>query len=127
MLVGENPHKVYNIVYAQIGAFREKYQPILDDLPNINMLVDGTYEVGNAFQFESPNSLQQDLSTKLRGSMIMTMPQSFRDRLKEHYLWSLSKKGQTKIAESDREEPIFSQSMGQFSEIGVCARKSKTF
>ena len=55
----------------------------------------------------------------------MSMPQSFQERLKEHYLWSLSKKWHTKIAESDRKEPVFSQSMGQFSGIDVCARKSK--
>lgn len=56
MLIGENPHKIYNIVYAQMGAFREKYQPIIDDLPNINMLVDGTYEVDLICDCECPNS-----------------------------------------------------------------------
>ena len=56
MLIGENPHKIYNIVYAQMSAFREKYQPIIDDLPNINMLVDGTYEVDLICGCECPNS-----------------------------------------------------------------------
>ena len=41
----ENPHKVYNIVYAQMDAFRELYKPIIEDLPNLNYLADGSLEV----------------------------------------------------------------------------------
>lgn len=56
--------------------------------------------------------------------MIISMPMKFQERLKEHYLWALSKKGHTKIDDNDRQEPIFSQHMGQFSGIDLCARKS---
>jgi translocator assembly and maintenance protein 41 len=54
MLFGENPHKVYNIVYAQMvlfinliikDGFREKYDPVISDLPNVNRLSDGSLEV----------------------------------------------------------------------------------
>lgn len=45
MLFGENPHKVYNIVYAQMDAFHEKYVDIITELPNVNYLADGSLEV----------------------------------------------------------------------------------
>jgi hypothetical protein len=45
MWFGENPHKVYNIVYAQMDAFREKYRPVIQDLPNLEYLSDGTLQV----------------------------------------------------------------------------------
>jgi mitochondrial translocator assembly and maintenance protein 41 len=45
MIFGENPHKVFNIVYAQSDAFKEKYAPIIQDLPNVNYLEDGSLEV----------------------------------------------------------------------------------
>ena len=45
MVFGENPHKVFNIVYAQMEAFKAKYSPVIHDLPNINYLSDGTLEV----------------------------------------------------------------------------------
>jgi translocator assembly and maintenance protein 41 len=45
MIFGENPHKVFNIVYAQHNAFKEKYEPIIHDLPNVNYLADGSIEV----------------------------------------------------------------------------------
>jgi hypothetical protein len=52
MMFGENPHKVFNIVYAQMvhilltqEAFKEKYNPLINDMPNINLLADGTLEV----------------------------------------------------------------------------------
>ncbi|KAJ3313091.1 Mitochondrial translocator assembly and maintenance protein 41 [Boothiomyces sp. JEL0838] len=44
MLFGENPHKVYNIVYAQMDAFHEKYVDIITELPNVNYLADGSLE-----------------------------------------------------------------------------------
>jgi translocator assembly and maintenance protein 41 len=36
MQVGENPHKIYNIVWAQTAEFRMKFKPIIDDLPNLS-------------------------------------------------------------------------------------------
>ncbi|KAJ3307086.1 Mitochondrial translocator assembly and maintenance protein 41 [Kappamyces sp. JEL0829] len=110
MLVGENPHKVYNIVYAQMDAFRQQYDPIIQELPNVNRLADGT--------------LEQDLSIKLRGSLMLALPGGLRERIKSHYLWALSKEGRKTISESDREEPTFSQAMGQYGSIDAIARKS---
>jgi translocator assembly and maintenance protein 41 len=45
MVFGENPHKVFNIVYAQMDAFKDKYAPVIHDLPNVNFLPDGSLEV----------------------------------------------------------------------------------
>lgn len=45
MHFGENPHKVYNIVYTQMDAFRAVYKPIVEDLPNVNYMPDGTIQV----------------------------------------------------------------------------------
>lgn len=56
--------------------------------------------------------------------MILSMPFNFQEKLKGHYLWSLSKAGQTKLRAEDREELVFSQAMGQYPDIEVCARKS---
>jgi translocator assembly and maintenance protein 41 len=33
---GEDPHKIYNIVYRQMDMFRENYAPLITDLPFID-------------------------------------------------------------------------------------------
>jgi translocator assembly and maintenance protein 41 len=117
MRIGENPYKVFNIVYAQMDAFREKYDPIIDDLPNINRLADGSLEVNYSF------NKKQDINPRLRGTMISLLPKLFQEKLKNNYLWSLSKEGGTSV---NREEPQFTQQMGQFPLIGNCASKTIT-
>ncbi|KAI8902244.1 mitochondrial matrix Mmp37 [Globomyces pollinis-pini] len=107
MTVGENPYKVYNIVYAQMDAFREKYYPIIDDLPNLNRI--------------SEDLLEQDTSVKLRGLMLQALPKGFQEKLHNHYLWSLSKHGQRNV---NREEPTFSQEFGQYPLIDSLVGKS---
>ncbi|KAJ3274921.1 Mitochondrial translocator assembly and maintenance protein 41 [Terramyces sp. JEL0728] len=107
MLFGENPHKVYNIVYAQIDAFHQKYVDIITDLPNVNYLPDG--------------SLEQDMSIKLRGSLIQKLPKNFQTLLQHHYLWSLSKAGEKSV---NREEPFYSQSIAESPHISSCVSKT---
>jgi translocator assembly and maintenance protein 41 len=115
MRIGENPYKVFNIVYAQMDAFREKYDPIIEDLPNISKLADGSLEV-RIFSNE-----KQDMNPRLRGTMIGSLPKSFQEKLRHNYLWSLSREGLTNI---NRDEPLFTQQMGQFHAIGECASKT---
>jgi mitochondrial translocator assembly and maintenance protein 41 len=45
MQMGENPHKVSNIVDAQIDTFRDKYLHAIEELPNVNYLYDGMLQV----------------------------------------------------------------------------------
>lgn len=42
---GEDPHKIFNIVYSQLEFFRLKYSDAIDELPNIQLLRDGVYQV----------------------------------------------------------------------------------
>ena len=44
MKMGENPYKIYNIVYGQMEAFREKYMPIIEQLPNVAYIHDDMLE-----------------------------------------------------------------------------------
>ncbi|KAJ3013490.1 Mitochondrial translocator assembly and maintenance protein 41 [Thoreauomyces humboldtii] len=66
---GENPHKVFNIVYSQMAAFRELYRPVIEDLPNVQY-IDG--EAG---------SLTQDLDTRLRGQLLQKLPRGLHDKV----------------------------------------------
>jgi len=61
------------------------------------------------------------MNQRSRGSMIQALPKSFHEKLVNHYLWSLSKEGVRNI---EREEPLFSQGMGQYHKIDLCAAKS---
>jgi hypothetical protein len=63
------------------------------------------------------------MSPKPRGLMLAGMPVNFIQKLRSNYLWSLSKAGLTTIDPSERVEPGFSQAMGQYAGIDVCARK----
>ncbi|KAJ3262068.1 DnaJ sub B member 13 [Boothiomyces macroporosus] len=107
MLFGENPHKVYNIVYAQMDAFHEKYVDIITELPNVNYLADG--------------SLEQDMSIKLRGNLIQKLPKNFQTLLQHHYLWSISKAGGKSV---NREEPFYSQGIADSPYVSNCVAKT---
>lgn len=55
--------------------------------------------------------------------MIQSMPKVFVSKLKNNYLWSLSKGGKTAVM--PRDEPAFTQEMGQYPGIDACVSKSK--
>ena len=76
-LGGENPHKVFNIVYAQMDAFQTKYRCVIEDSPNISYLAD--------------SSLQQDMSERLRVALVRNLPPRVQDLLMYHYKWYLSR------------------------------------
>ena len=107
MWLGENPHKVFNIVYAQMDAFRMKYTPVIEDLPNVNYI--------------SSDTLQQDMHVKLRGGMLQALPASIRDKTKSHHLWYLSRDSRKNIS---REEPSFCQSIVSSPEIDRYVEKA---
>jgi hypothetical protein len=106
--MGENPHKVQNIVDGQLHAFREKYAPVLESFANLNTLSDG--------------ELEQDMSLRGRGSLISDLPKYFKPVLVNNYLWTLSKEDKRFIP---RDEPTFSQQMATHPLIGQCVENSR--
>ncbi|KAI8923985.1 mitochondrial matrix Mmp37-domain-containing protein [Entophlyctis helioformis] len=107
MRFGENPYKIYNIVYAQMDAFRQVYKPIIEDLPIVNYVPDG--------------SLQQEDNAKLRASMVLALPKRVYERIKSHHLWYLSRKGKLKV---DRADPMFALSVVESPELPVYVEKA---
>lgn len=45
-LKGEDPHKVFNIVYRQLDDFRRIYTPLIDEVANIEYVREGKLRVG---------------------------------------------------------------------------------
>lgn len=118
MRVGENPHKVYNIVYTQMDAFRSIYKPIIEDLPNVNYLPDGTIEVAEPplcfltlmHSLLKPSfSSQQDFNVRLRASLAQKLPKHVHDKLYNYHRWYVART--EKIKELNLEEPQLSQSI----------------
>ncbi|KAI8592247.1 mitochondrial matrix Mmp37-domain-containing protein [Geranomyces variabilis] len=67
MKMGENPHKVFNIVYTQMDAFRELYKPVIEDLPNVN--------------YVSESQIVQDLDARLRAQLLQKLPKHLHDKI----------------------------------------------
>nr|KAJ3415777.1 Mitochondrial translocator assembly and maintenance protein 41 [Polyrhizophydium stewartii] len=106
MRFGENPYKVFNIVYAQMDDFRKLYRPIIEEMPDVNYIADGV--------------LQQEESIKLRGAMIQALPVVLRQRLNKLHLNYLAKVGKFG---ADRSEPRFSQSMAESPELAASVER----
>ncbi|KAI9206532.1 mitochondrial matrix Mmp37 [Polychytrium aggregatum] len=97
MQVGENPHKIRNIVTSQLPLFRAMYQPIIENMPNVNYV-----------QYDNER-LQQDEDVKVRGQMLQKLPKSLQERIQTSHRWYISRtrtQAQTPIG-----EPLFSQSV----------------
>ncbi|EGF76334.1 hypothetical protein BATDEDRAFT_92831 [Batrachochytrium dendrobatidis JAM81] len=107
MKFGENPYKIYNIVYTQMDAFRDKYKPIIEEIPNVNYLFDGT--------------LQQEDNIVMCGSMIRQLPKKLYSIIKYHHLWYLSRSGKLN---TDMTEPALSQSIVQSPELTLYVEKA---
>eukprot|EP00842_Homolaphlyctis_polyrhiza_P000894 jgi/Hompol1/1805/HPOL_000513-RA len=107
MVFGENPHKVLNIVTAQMDAFRELYRPIIQELPYVNYLSDGT--------------LEQEDHIKMRGNLIQSLPKKLQDKIKVRHLWYLSRMGTRSV---NREQPFFSQSIAESPDLPYYVEKS---
>lgn len=84
MRFGENPMKVSNIVNNQFLQFRQLYSPLMDDLPNLDLV---SSDVGRL----EPNSevtvaqMAQDMDPVRRGNMVMRLPPAFRSKLYAKY------------------------------------------
>lgn len=108
MLIGENPHKIYNIVQNQMEEFREIYRPIVEDLP--------------AVQYVGENTLVQEDNIKIRGAMIQKLPKRMQEKMQYHHRWYLNRTNQ--IRNANTEEPHFSQSIANSPELSDYVRKS---
>ena len=64
---GEDPHKVYNIVYKQMDEFKALYDPVVEHLPHVNYIRDG--------------HLQHDDHVKAKKSHLKNLPKAFQSRV----------------------------------------------
>ncbi|KAL2913068.1 Mitochondrial translocator assembly and maintenance protein 41 [Polyrhizophydium stewartii] len=140
MRFGENPYKVFNIVYAQMDDFRKLYRPIIEEMPDVNYIADGVLQVHRLLEakplFQPPADArrwpasrgathssirQQEESIKLRGAMIQALPVVLRQRLNKLHLNYLAKVGKFG---ADRSEPRFSQSMAESPELAASVERA---
>ncbi|TPX64437.1 phosphatidate cytidylyltransferase [Spizellomyces sp. 'palustris'] len=108
MRFGENPHKIYNIVYTQMDAFREIYKPIVEDLPNANYLPDG--------------AIEQDYNVRLRASLVQKLPKHMNALVQNYHRWYISRT--EKIRQLDIQEPELSVSVVSSPELPRYIEKS---
>jgi hypothetical protein len=64
------------------------------------------------------------MAPKARASLVQSLPTNIRQKIVSHYLWSLSKEGQTTV---NREEPSFSQGLSVHPSIGINVQKSSFY
>lgn len=92
MRVGENPHKVRNIVAAQLPAFRSLYGGLLKSfwksvytIGEVHPTTGGPHEQGGV------RLMRQDLSAAVRASTAVRLPVGLRDKVLAHYerKWNL--------------------------------------
>ncbi|KAG5519822.1 hypothetical protein PMAC_000095 [Pneumocystis sp. 'macacae'] len=83
MKFAENPYKIEAIVNTQIHEFHQLYFPLINKLPNIQVIsnkqTNGTYK-----------SLIQDFNPISRANMIQQLPKKFKNRL--YYAYSQKEK-----------------------------------
>ncbi|KAF9316169.1 Mitochondrial translocator assembly and maintenance protein 41 [Podila horticola] len=79
MSIGENPHKVQNIVNAQLAQFHRLYDPLLGNLSNVTTLREG--------------HLEQDDSPLVRSRTFQKLPPKLKQGVLYRYHSALSKAG----------------------------------
>ncbi|KAF9934666.1 Mitochondrial translocator assembly and maintenance protein 41 [Linnemannia zychae] len=89
MSIGENPHKVQNIVKAQLSQFHRLYDPLLGNLNNVTTLREG--------------HLEQDISPLVRSRTFQKLPPKLKQGVLYRYHSALSKAG-VAIVKEDGEE-----------------------
>jgi len=77
MKVGENPHKVRNIVKAQLDSFRSLYGGLLKSFWK------SVHTIGESDQ--GVRLMRQDLSVNVRASTASRLPRNLRDKVLGHY------------------------------------------
>ncbi|KAJ3032602.1 Mitochondrial translocator assembly and maintenance protein 41 [Rhizophlyctis rosea] len=112
MTFGENPHKVYNIVYTQMDAFREIYKPIIEDLPNVNYSPDGS-------------TIVQDENPRLRGTLIQKLPRKMYNQILTNHRAQLARSGLlTTLSSEQLEEPLLSQRIAMEEGLDAIVNRS---
>ncbi|KAF9426553.1 Mitochondrial translocator assembly and maintenance protein 41 [Entomortierella beljakovae] len=81
MSIGENPHKVENIVKAQLAQFRRLYDPLLGNLSNVTYVRDG--------------HLEQNMDPLVRSRTFHKLPPNLKKGVLYRYHSALSKAGLT--------------------------------
>jgi len=77
----ENPNKVSNIVKYQLVNFRQLYDPLIGDLPNVTYK-DPRVKSTDWTHDDSINvNLVQDMDPIKRGNMVRRLPSAFREKL----------------------------------------------
>ncbi|KAG0306792.1 Mitochondrial translocator assembly and maintenance protein 41 [Dissophora globulifera] len=89
MMIGENPHKVQNIVKAQLSQFHRLYDPLLANLTNVTTLREG--------------HLEQDDSPLVRSRTFQKLPPKLKEGVIYRYHSALSKAGVEIIKEEGEE------------------------
>ncbi|CAG8798047.1 21204_t:CDS:2, partial [Racocetra persica] len=86
--VGENPHKIKNIVSRQADTFKILYGSLIQGFSNV--------------AFVSNSKLQQDDNPKARAHLLEKLPRALRNKIREQYGLHLVRKGQT-LPSDDKE------------------------
>ncbi|KAG0226140.1 Mitochondrial translocator assembly and maintenance protein 41 [Actinomortierella wolfii] len=89
MSIGENPHKVQNIVQAQLPQFHRLYDPLLANLSNVTVLREG--------------HLEQDDSPLVRSRTFQKLPPRLKEGVRYRYNSALSKAGVEILNEDGKE------------------------
>ncbi|GAA5987745.1 hypothetical protein JCM11641_006515 [Rhodosporidiobolus odoratus] len=96
MRVGENPHKVRNIVQAQLPAFRSLYGGLLKSFwKSVHTIGEVPQEasLGGGGQEGGIRLMRQDVSPAVRASTASRLPKGLRDKVLGHYerKWNLER------------------------------------
>ncbi|KAF9200079.1 Mitochondrial translocator assembly and maintenance protein 41 [Haplosporangium sp. Z 27] len=89
MSIGENPHKIQNIVKAQLAQFHRLYDPLLANLSNVTTLREGF--------------LEQDDSALVRSRTFNKLPPKLKQGVLYRYHSALSKAGVEIVKEEGNE------------------------
>lgn len=76
----ENPQKVSNIVGNNLPNFRRLYNPLIENLPNVDFA-----GPKSACSPDADLALRQDMDPVRRGNMVRRLPKSFRSKLYFQY------------------------------------------
>ncbi|GAA6017498.1 hypothetical protein JCM10207_008247 [Rhodosporidiobolus poonsookiae] len=105
MRVGENPHKVRNIVAAQLPAFRSLYGGLLKSfwksVHTIGEVHGADVNGGNV----GVRLMRQDVSHSVRAGTASKLPRGLRDKVLGHYERKWNLEGAMGLAQGAKEEP----------------------
>ena len=80
-LRSEHPHKVSNIVSAQLRNFRQLYHDLIVSLPNVHYADPRSAQPGWHDDLALDLRMTQDMDPAFRGNMVRRLPKAFRQKL----------------------------------------------